>query len=91
MGHHHRVDLGESPSAALPVLWNITERNGWSHSRLALELKEASGKISKLLYGDRKPGRRLAKKLEDLGVATELWDEPIPRGWLPPHALRKAG
>ncbi len=82
---NRRRDVGESASAALPVLWAILSRRGWSHARLSQELGEDSGKIAKLLYGVRKPGRVLAKKLFDIGVAFELWDKPLPRGWLPPH------
>lgn len=80
--------MGEAASGALPVLWAILRRRGWSHARLAQEIGEDSGKISKLLYGVRKPGRQLAKKLFDLGVAFELWDRPLPRGWAPIHELQ---
>lgn len=80
-----RQHLGDAASAALPVLWRIVELRGWSHAQLAHELAEDGGKIAKLLYGDRRPGRKLSVKLRDLGVAIELWDEPCPERWAP-HA-----
>jgi hypothetical protein len=86
-----RREVGRAASAALPVLWAILSRNGWSHARLAQELGEDSGKIAKLLYGDRKPGRKLSKKLDDIGVPVSLWDEPLPRGWAPLHTQQHSG
>lgn len=77
--------MGEAASAALPVLWDIMASRDWSHARLAQELEEDSGKISKLVYGDRKPGRQLALKLQGIGVEIALWDEPLPAGWHPRH------
>lgn len=79
-----RQEVGEAASAALPVLWQELHQRGWSHARLASELGEDAGKISKLLYGDRRPGRRLASKLmERLSISLSLWDEPLPKGWSP--------
>lgn len=72
-------------SAALPVLWALIESRGWSHARLANELDLDGGRVARLLYGDRKPGRELAVRLRDLGIEIELWDQPIEDGWLPPH------
>ncbi len=86
MAHEgRRQDVGTCASAALPVLWRIIALRGWSHARLAQELEEDTGKISKLLYGDRKPGRKLSVKLRDLGVAIELWDKPLTDKWSPSH------
>lgn len=50
---------------------------GWTDARLAHELDEDSGKIAKLLYGERKPGRQLAAKLlATLGTPLDAWDRP---------------
>ncbi len=55
------------------------EKLGWTDARLASELSEDTGKISRLLYGDRKAGRQLASKLLDrLGVPLDAWDQPCP-------------
>ncbi len=80
-----RTRIGDSPSAALPVLWSLLAERGWSHARLASELLTDGGKVARLLYGDRKPGRALSARLRDIGVATELWDAPLPEGWMLPH------
>lgn len=86
-----RQDLGEKPSAALPLLWEEAARRGLSHAQIAAALQEDGGKIARLLYGDRKPGRALAKKLLDVfNVPIEAWDEPLPRGWKPSHEHRAA-
>lgn len=72
-----RKDLGPAASGALPLLWAEVERRGWSDADLATELDEDSGKIAKLLYGDRRPGRQLSAKLfARLGVPLTAWDEP---------------
>ncbi len=74
-----RTRLGEKASAALALVWAEMDRRGWSDARLATELGEDSGKIAKLLYGERKPGRQLsAKLLARLGTPLEAWDRPCP-------------
>ncbi len=80
-----RTTLGDAASAAVPVLWALLAEHG-TQAKLAAFLGEDSGNVSRLLYGVRKPGRALSVKLASHGVAAELWDEPIPDGWLPPHA-----
>lgn len=79
-----RQDVGEAASAALPLIWDELQRRNWSHADLARELAEDAGKISKLLYGDRRPGRRLSLKLmERFDISPALWDQPLPHGWAP--------
>jgi hypothetical protein len=74
-----RSGLGTASSAALPVLWAEMDRRGWGDAQLAHELGEGTGKISRLLYGDRGPGRTLAAKLfARLGIGLDLWDQPCP-------------
>ncbi len=76
--------MGEAASAGLPAVWEELKARDWTHARLAKELNEDPGKIAKLLYGDRKPGRRLAAKLhERLGISLSVWDEALPEGWVP--------
>ncbi len=59
------------------LLWAEMDRRGWSDAKLAEELGEDSGKIAKLLYGERKPGRQLsAKLLARLGTPIDAWDRP---------------
>lgn len=83
--------MGTSASAALPALWAEIERRGLKHAQVAAELREDAGKVAKLLYGDRRPGRALAKKLLDVFlVPIEAWDEPLPDGWAPKHTPRAA-
>lgn len=81
-----RQHLGEAKSAALAVLWSILAQRGWNQAQLASSVDTDGGKMARLLYGDRKPGRALAAKLLTLGVAIELWDQPLPDGWVLPHA-----
>lgn len=79
-----RQDVGEAASAALPLLWDVLQRRNWSHADFARELSEDAGKVAKLLYGDRKPGRQLSLKLlERFEISLALWDLPLPRGWAP--------
>jgi hypothetical protein len=79
-----RQHLGCESSAALPMAWAEMRRRSWKPADLARELKEDGAKIARLLYGDRKPGRRFSVKLRDvLGIPIEAWDQPIPKGWLP--------
>lgn len=81
-----RTHLGQSASAALPVFWAEIRARGLLHAQVAAALGEDPGKVAKILYGDRKPGRSMALKLRDaFGVAIELWDEPAPKTWRPRH------
>lgn len=42
------------------------------------------GKIAKLLYGDRRPGRTFSIAIRNVfGTPIEAWDWPLPDGWLP--------
>lgn len=55
------------------------ERRGWNDARLAQEFGAVSGIVAKLLYGERRAGRKLARKcFEVLGTPYALWDEPCP-------------
>lgn len=85
-----RRTLGNVPSAAVPALWALLDEHGWTQAKLAAEIDEDSGNVSRLLYGDRKASRTTAVKLHALGVAIGLWDEPLPAGWLP-HAADSSG
>lgn len=74
-----RTHLGDRASAALPLIWAEQDQRGWSDSKLAEELGEDSGKIARLLYGDRKPGRQLSAKLfARLGTPFDAWEQPCP-------------
>lgn len=74
---NRRTKLGKSASAALPILWDEMERRGWSDSDLAREVGSDDGNISRIVYGDRKPGRVLSSKLfARLGIGFDLWEQP---------------
>lgn len=66
------------------MLWAEIRRRGLKHAHVARELDEDAGKMAKILYGDRKPGRSLSLKLRNaFGTPIEAWDEPISGDWLP--------
>jgi hypothetical protein len=69
----------------MPALWALVESHGWTNTQLAEAIGEDDGNVTRLLYGDRKASRVVAVKLMPLGVAIDLWDQPLPAGWLPPH------
>lgn len=74
-----RTELGGAASAALPLLWDFAWRHGLSDAQLADSLGIDSGKLARLVYGDRRPGRRLAAALwERVGIPLSAWDEPCP-------------
>ncbi|MEO7331196.1 MAG: hypothetical protein ABI193_21655 [Minicystis sp.] len=51
------------------------------------ELGMPGGQLSKLLYGDRKPGRAWTEKIrEKLGIDAALWDQPPAEPFTPPAA-----
>ncbi len=84
-----RQHLGAYTSAALPLVWSALASRGWTHSRLATELEEAHGKVAKMLYGDRRPGRDLAVKMSRiLDIPFDAWGEPCPKNWRPHRVLR---
>jgi hypothetical protein len=66
------------------MLWAEIRRRSLSHAAFSRELGEDGGKMAKILYGDRKPGRSLSLKLRNqFGTPIEAWDEPIRGNWLP--------
>jgi hypothetical protein len=76
---NRRTKLGKCASAALPVLWAEMERRGWSDADLAREVDIDNGNASRIVYGDRRPGRVLSSKLfARLGIGLDLWDQPCP-------------
>lgn len=80
----YRQHLGTEASAALPMVWAEMRRRNWKPADLGRAVQEDGGKIARMLYGDRKPGRSFSVKLRDvLGTPIEAWDQPLPAGWLP--------
>lgn len=74
-----RTKLGSKASAALVHLWSAMDSKGWSDADLARELDDHTGKIAKLLYGERRPNRTLSIKIMALvGTPIEAWDDPCP-------------
>jgi hypothetical protein len=72
-----RTRLGTQRSAALPLIWDALERQGWSDARLSAEMGEDTAAVSRLLYGDRKANRKQSVKLHELlGIPFSAWDEP---------------
>jgi len=88
-GERRRQHLGKYASAALPTLWKILARKGWSHAAFARELAAwlkrpvTNALAAKLLYGDFRAGRQIASYCETLGVRVVLWDKPCPDSWKP--------
>lgn len=78
-----REHLGPLASAALPALWRLLDRKGWSHSDFGRELGMSSANAARVLYGDRKVGRRIGAVLDELGIKLSLWELPCPADWTP--------
>lgn len=74
-----RTKLGRNPSAAIVQIWAEMARRGWSDARLCAEMREDSGAVSRLLYGDRKANREQATWFfENFGTPLAAWDEGCP-------------
>lgn len=88
---NRRQTLGLFASAALPAIWSAVTRRGWSHADLQRAVEVSSAQMSRLMYGDRRAGRRTAVLIQEIfpEVRLALWDEPCPKGWRP-HAHRKS-
>jgi len=86
-----RTVLGSQRSAAVPLIWEALAARGWSDARLGAEMREDSGAISRLLYGDRKANRhQLTWLFENFGIPLGAWDEPCPvrrRKHVPPRPI----
>lgn len=86
-----RQHLGASASAALPMLWAEIRRRDLTHAAFSRELGEDAGKVAKILYGERKPGRSLSLKLRNaFGIPIEAWDQAIPGDWRPHGPARES-
>lgn len=58
----------------------VLEKRGMTlaQAEAKLELAEGSGLVTRLIRGDRKPGRMLAWKLKQLfGISFEAWEQPV--------------
>ena len=58
------------------MLWAIMDRKRWSDADLTDHLKADSAQVSRILYADQKPGRKLLGRLAELGIPLPKWDEP---------------
>jgi plasmid maintenance system antidote protein VapI len=54
------------------------ERRKWTHTAAEQALACSRGLVSRLISGERRPGRALSIALEKkLGIEQRLWDEPL--------------
>lgn len=84
-----KTTLGPFASAALPTLWKAIERKGWTHADFARAADISGAQASRILYGERGAGRRVASFCySTLGVKLFLWDKPIPPNWNPHSPAR---
>lgn len=62
-------------------LGEVLDERGWSQSHAERELKMTRGHMSRILSGERLPGRALAVRIHRLcGVSPGAWDAPAGKG-----------
>ncbi len=68
---------GDNFSEGAAALRRCLDRNGWSQAELARKLDVLPAMVSRLLAGQRRPGRKLGQLIQRLaGVHPDLWDAP---------------
>ncbi len=69
-----RTELGPKFSEGARLFWLALEKEGWNQLAAEHALGAKRGTVSRLLYGDRIPGVRLAATIEDrLGIPASSW------------------
>jgi len=82
-----RQGLGPQFSEGARKLWLALREAGWSQAQGAREVGMTRGQLSKLLYGERKPGRASAETFRvRFGIETPLWDQAPAEPFAPPAA-----
>lgn len=96
----HREHLGEHFSEGARLLWEKLPklarewgvRPGSVREELTRRLGAARGTVSRYLYGDRKPDRVQAVKLQELaGIPPATWDAAPKSRFSPPAATGTDG
>lgn len=86
-----RQDLGPKFSEGARRLWAALIKRKWNQQEATAELELSAGVLSRLLYGDRKPGRTTSETLrKKLGIDPPLWDRAPAKPFAPPAAVESA-
>jgi arylamine N-acetyltransferase len=82
-----RLHKGDTFSEGTRLLWLRLLADGWTVQRARVVLGCAEGALNKILYGDKRPGLRLALSIEQhFGVPAAAWRaEPTAPFELPAH------
>lgn len=84
----HRTNFGNHFNEGARRLWKCLASNDESQTLLASEIGVSVGVLSRWLYGDRKPSRESASKIEArLGIPATAWDAKAKRGFSLPAVL----
>jgi hypothetical protein len=84
---NHRTKLGPKFSEGARLLWLQLEALNITAADVQREIKASSGSASCWLYGDKRPGRTFAQRLEEkFGVPVSAWDQPTTVIFVPPAA-----
>jgi transcriptional regulator with XRE-family HTH domain len=82
-----RQTLGAKFNEGARLLWLALLSRGWSQFAATHELGLGKGQLSKILYGDQRPGRAKAEKIKvKLGIHPTLWDRAPAEPFSPPAA-----
>jgi len=86
-----RQTLGPKFSEGARQLWLFLARHRWTQADAAREMGLPSGQLSKILYGERKPGREWATKFQERAkIKPALWDQEPLELFAPPAAPKAA-
>lgn len=79
-----RTKLGQATSEGTRRLWLAMEARGWGQTDLATALDRKTDAVSRLLYGERRPGLELALRIRDvLGIEPEVWSQKPLKPFVP--------
>lgn len=78
--------LGPKFSEGSRQLWLLLAKKQWSQAEASRQLSLAPGQLSRLLYGERGPGRELATRLSGghAKIKIPLWDQAPIEAFTPP-------
>jgi transcriptional regulator with XRE-family HTH domain len=83
---HGRTTLGPKFTEGSRRLWLLMKRFRWTQADAARALELDTGQLSRLLFGDRKPGLTLAQRLAGPPAKIKLttWGRPPAKPFTPP-------
>ena len=83
----HRSELGEHFNEGARLLWKVLDERECSQLQLQRDLGVPAGVVNRLLYGERRPGLKMALLIEEkFDIPLTSWNEAPKKKFTLPTA-----